>query len=74
MWLQPEILLICMQIQRKYNINSDYFSIVCISTFSKKFENHCHFFSLYIVYYNFYKIHKSLSVTPAMQAGLTKKQ
>ena len=25
------------------------------------------------VYYNFAKIHKSLSVTPAMQAGLTKR-
>ncbi len=26
-----------------------------------------------IVYYNFSKIHKSLRVTPAMQAGLTKR-
>jgi IS1 family transposase len=43
------------------------------NAFSKKFENHCHSLSLYFVYYNFCKIHKSLSVTPAMQAGLTKK-
>lgn len=43
------------------------------NAFSKKIENHCHSLSLYFVYYNFCKIHKSLSVTPAMQAGLTKK-
>ena len=40
--------------------------------FSKKFENHCHLLSLYFVYYNFCKIHKLLSVTPAMQARLKK--
>jgi hypothetical protein len=28
--------------------------------------------ALHFVYYNFVKIHKSLSITPAMQAGLTK--
>ena len=43
------------------------------NAFSKKFENHCHSLALYFVYYNFCKIHKSLSVTPAMQAGLTKR-
>lgn len=41
--------------------------------FSKKIENHCYAISLHFVYYNFAKIHKSLSVTPAMQAGLTKR-
>jgi IS1 family transposase len=43
------------------------------NAFSKKLENHCHSLSLYFTYYNFCKIHKSLSVTPAMQAGLIKK-
>ena len=43
------------------------------NAFSKKLENHCHSLALYFVYYNFCKIHKSLSVTPAMQAGLIKK-
>jgi IS1 family transposase len=43
------------------------------NAFSKKFENHVHSLSLYFTYYNFCKIHKSLSVTPAMQAGLMKK-
>ena len=43
------------------------------NAFSKKLENHCHAIALYFVYYNFCKIHKSLSVTPAMQAGLMKK-
>lgn len=43
------------------------------NAFSKKIENHCYAIALHFVYYNFCKIHQSLSVTPAMQAGLTKK-
>jgi hypothetical protein len=43
------------------------------NAFIKKIENHSHSFALYFVYYNFCKIHKSLSVTPAMQAGLMKR-
>ena len=43
------------------------------NAFSKKIENHCYAIALHFVYYNFAKIHKSLSVTPAMQAGLMKK-
>lgn len=43
------------------------------NAFSKKIENHMHAISLHFVYYNFCKIHTSLSITPAMQAGLTKK-
>lgn len=38
--------------------------------FSKKFENHCHMVALYAVWYNFIRIHKTLRVTPAMQAGV----
>ena len=41
------------------------------NAFSKKFENHCHMVALYTVWNNFCRIHKSLKVTPAMQAGLT---
>ena len=39
--------------------------------FSKKLENHVHMVALYTVFYNFTKVHKTLRVTPAMQAGLT---
>jgi IS1 family transposase len=39
--------------------------------FSKKFQNHVYMVALYAVFYNFTKIHKTLRVTPAMQAGLT---
>lgn len=38
--------------------------------FSKKLENHTHAVSLHFMYYNFAKIHKSLRVTPAMEAGV----
>lgn len=41
--------------------------------FSKKLENHLHMLSLYFVYYNFVKIHKTLKVTPAMAAEVTDK-
>ena len=41
------------------------------NAFSKKLENHNHAHAIYFVYYNFVKIHKTLRVTPAMQAGLT---
>jgi IS1 family transposase len=42
------------------------------NAFSKKMENHCHAIALHFTYYNFCKIHKTLRVTPAMEAGLTK--
>jgi IS1 family transposase len=41
------------------------------NAFSKKFDNHCHALALYFVYYNFCRIHKSLRVTPAMEAGIS---
>lgn len=40
--------------------------------FSKKLENHAHSLALYFFYYNFCRIHKSLRVTPAMAAGVSK--
>ena len=41
------------------------------NAFSKKFENHAHMVPLYAVWYNWFRIHKTLRVTPAMQANLT---
>jgi len=41
--------------------------------FSKKIENHAHAVALHFMYYNFCRIHKSLRVTPAMEAGITDK-
>jgi IS1 family transposase len=42
------------------------------NAFSKKIENHCFAIALHFMYYNFCRIHKTLRVTPAMEAGLTK--
>ncbi len=39
--------------------------------FSKKLENHGHAVALYFMHYNFCRVHKTLRVTPAMEAGLT---
>ena len=38
---------------------------------SKKIQNHIHAIALYFMHYNFAKIHQTLRVTPAMQAGIT---
>jgi IS1 family transposase len=38
--------------------------------FSKKLENHGHAVALHYMHYNFCRVHKSLRVTPAMEAGL----
>lgn len=39
--------------------------------FSKKAENLAYAVSLHFMYYNFVRIHQSLRVTPAMEAGVT---
>lgn len=39
--------------------------------FSKKLENHMHAISLHYMHYNFCRIHKSLKVSPAMEAGIS---
>ena len=41
------------------------------NAFSKKLESHIYAISLYFVFYNWVRIHKTLRVTPAMAAGLT---
>lgn len=41
------------------------------NAFSKKVDNHMCAISLHYMYYNFGRIHKSLRVTPAMEAGIT---
>ena len=39
--------------------------------FSKKVENHEHAIAIHYMYYNFGRIHQSLRVTPAMEAGIS---
>ena len=39
--------------------------------FSKKVENHAAALALHYMFYNFARIHKTLRVTPAMQAGIS---
>jgi len=40
------------------------------NAFSKKIENHVAMVALHIMYYNFCRIHQTLRVTPAMEAGV----
>jgi IS1 family transposase len=41
------------------------------NAFSKKVDNHVAAIALHFVHYNFCRVHKTLRVTPAMQAGLS---
>ena len=40
------------------------------NAFSKKFENHCAAVMVWVAFYNFCRVHKSLRITPAMAAGI----
>lgn len=40
------------------------------NAFSKKLENHQHAVALFFMFYNFARIHQTLRVTPAMEAGV----
>jgi hypothetical protein len=40
------------------------------NAYSKKIENHFHALSLYFVFYNFVRVHKTLRMSPAMKAGV----
>jgi IS1 family transposase len=41
------------------------------NAFSKKIENHAAAVALWFMYYNFCRVHSSLRVTPAMEAGIS---
>jgi IS1 family transposase len=41
------------------------------NAFSKKIENHIYHLALHYMYYNFCRIHKTLRVSPTMEAGVT---
>jgi IS1 family transposase len=40
------------------------------NAFSKKVENHAHAIALHYMHYNFCRVHQTLRVTPAMEAGI----
>jgi hypothetical protein len=41
------------------------------NAFSKKVENHDHMLAIYFLYYNFCRVHQTLRVAPAMEAGIS---
>jgi hypothetical protein len=41
------------------------------NAFSKKIQNHAAMVAIYVVHYNFARIHKTLRITPAMACGLS---
>lgn len=41
-----------------------------MNQYSKKLENHGHAMAIYVMHYNFCRIHHSLRITPAMASGI----
>lgn len=41
------------------------------NAFSKKLENHTYAVALFYFFYNFARVHQTLRVTPAMEAGVS---
>lgn len=41
------------------------------NAFSKKIDNHAAAVALWFMYYNFCRVHQTLRVTPAMEAGIS---
>ena len=41
------------------------------NAFSKSIENHRHAVALFYMHYNFGRVHQTLRVTPAMEAGIS---
>jgi hypothetical protein len=41
------------------------------NAFSKKVENHAAAVALHFMHYNFCRVHQTLRVTPAMEAGIS---
>ena len=41
------------------------------NAFSKKIENHAAAVAIWFMYYNFARVHTTLRVTPAMEAGIS---
>ena len=41
------------------------------NAFQQENQNHEHAIALYFMHYNYVRIHKTLRVTPAMEAGVT---
>ena len=44
-----------------------------INAFSKKLENYEHAIALHFMHYNFCRIHQTIRVTPAMEAGVSER-
>ena len=40
------------------------------NAFSRKIENHTAMLAIYFMWYNFGRVHQTLRVTPAMEAGI----
>ena len=72
--LEPDPTMICTSHVERQNLTMRTFlrrlTRLCLG-FSKKLENLKHAIALHFAYYNFCRVHRTLRVTPAMEAGIT---
>lgn len=61
-FIERQNLTMCMSMRRFTRLTN---------AFSKKLANHEHALAIYFMYYNFGRIHQTLRVTPAMEAGIS---
>lgn len=54
-----------------HNENADAQADPLANAFSKKWEKLYAMLALYFAWYNFWRVHQTLRVTPAMEAGIT---
>jgi transposase-like protein/IS1 family transposase len=72
-WGDPDSVRICTSIVERQNLSMrmQIRRLTRLTNgFSKKWENHWAALCLHFAYYNFCRIHKTLRVTPAMEAGI----
>ncbi len=65
-----------MKVSREYyafSTGATSHTFLLTNAFSRKLENHTAAVALYYFAYNFVKIHRTLRVTPAMAAGVTRR-
>ena len=61
-FVERQNLMMCMTMRRFTRLTNG---------FSKKVDNPADAVALYFAFYNFFRLHQTLRITPAMEAGLT---
>ena len=79
LWANPDCQMPVLQFLRSHagacaiSFREGEFILFADKWLLKEVENHAHSVALFAMYYNFVRVHKTLRVTPAMAANVTKR-